>query len=428
MQNYYRIGITNEGNLLLQNSETFHGVVIGGNFAAFYKNWLAAYLRKLKKPFFIDPHTEVFGLDLNNIKKDSDFRASFQKLINHFDNTAKNKFFSNKIKQGKLSPIDFVSSQPKKWNTQLINVLVNGTIALQKNMLDLDTTSNKKSIKKYLKILEELEDEDSPNIEFLVAPYFYSSNTHSPWFEINVKLLEVTVRKAEEKVYAVLCLDRDVLGNKSEVNRIISKYKKAAGFLIWINGFNDIRVDKSILKDYLDFIRDLGKAGKPIISLYGGYYTLLLSKYAKINGYSRGIGLGESKEVESPASGGGSPNRYYIQLTHSYVVEENAIKVLERNPDLRCLCKICKPIANEVIKKSKPKNNLELSLNFFRRLKPQQFKEHFMQVHFSEINHINSEDINPKKELEKDFRIAQKKNLRELDVKMAHLERWYTAL
>ena len=111
MKNYYRLGISNEGNLLLQNSETYHGVVIGANFVAFYKNWLATYLHKLKKPFFIDPRTEVFGLDLNNIKKDSDFRASYQKLINHFDKTAKNKFFSNKIKQGKLSPIDFINNK-----------------------------------------------------------------------------------------------------------------------------------------------------------------------------------------------------------------------------------------------------------------------------------------------------------------------------
>src|SRR2546422_8847425 len=114
MENYYRIGITSEGNLLTQNPNTYHGIVLGGNFAALYRDWLAAFLQKLNKPFFIDPRTEGFGLDLNYIKKDNDFRSSFKKLIEHFDTVTRSKYFSTSLKRGKLIPCDFIVIRTSK--------------------------------------------------------------------------------------------------------------------------------------------------------------------------------------------------------------------------------------------------------------------------------------------------------------------------
>jgi len=432
VKNYYRIGITNEGKLLQENTETYFGIVLQGNFVALYKNWLAAFLQKLNKPFFIDPRTEVFGLDLNNIKKDNDFRVSFQTLIDHFDKSSKGKYFSNKIKEGKLSPDDFIiQNKPKTWNTKLLNVLVVGTLSLQKNILNLDISSNKRSIKKYLKILEELPDEEEKisSVEHIVAPYFYFSNTSSPWFEINVKLLNLMVNKATgNDVYCVICCDSEVIGNKEEIQRIIKSYKKAAGFLLWVNNFYEIKADPINLKNYYNFVKELTKAGKPIINLYGSYYSLLLSKYSKLDGYSRGIGMGEGRDVETPATGGGAPNRYYLQSVHNFMVEEVAIKVLGRNPDLRCKCEVCLPLFTEIIKKIKPRNDQSLALEFINRLQPQKFKAHFMHSHNSEIKKVSEEEFDAKNELEKEIRLAKTKRLKELDVNIIHLDRWFKSL
>jgi len=428
MRNYYRIGITNEGKLLADNPNTFHGIVIQGNFTALYKDWLATFLQKLKKPFFVDPRTEVFGLDLNNIKKDNDFRASFQKLIDHYDNTAKSKFFSNLLKHGKLSPDTFITRNPKKWNSKLINVLVDGTITLQKNILNLDITSNKQSIKKYLKILEELPDENKlTGPEFLVAPYFYFNNTSSPWFEINVKLIDTTKRKYKEKVYAVICFDKEILGDDKEIANIISNYNNADGFLVWINGFYENKVETTLLRNYVHLLQKLIRTQKPIINLYGSYFTLLLSKYIKIDGYSRGIALGEGREVENPATGGGTPNRYYISLVHDFAVEETAIKVLSRYPVSRCKCDICKPVFVEVIKK-RPPNDIVLATNFIKNLRSQWFKAHFMHVHNQEIKNVADTSVDLKNGLRQDAETAKKYRLRELDVKTNHLERWLGSL
>jgi len=429
MKNYYRIGVTNEGKLLQENSTTYYGIVLQGNFTALYKNWLTVFLQKLKKPFFVDPRTEVFGLDLNNIKKDNDFRVSFQKLIDHFDKSSNSKYFSKKINEGKLSPDDFIIS--KKWNTELINVLTNGVFSLQKNILNLDTSSNKKSIKKYLKILEELEvDEDQINrVEFIVAPYFHFSNTYSPWFKINVKLFNEMINKAKDyDVYCILCFDHEVLESTDEIQRIIKNYENTKGFLVWINNFYEIKADANILKNYYNFMKELKKTQKPVINLYGGYYTLSISKNINIDGYSRGISIGEGRDVETPATGGGSPNRYYLQLVHNFMVEEIAIKVLGRNPDLRCKCDICAPLFNEIIKKIKPANDQVLALEFINRLKPQKFKAHFMHVHNSEIKKNFKEDFDVKKELKKEIDEVDSKKLKELDVKTAHLDRWLKSL
>jgi hypothetical protein len=431
MENYYRIGITSEGTLLLQNPDTYHGIAIGGNFAALYRDWLAAFLQKLNKPFFIDPRTEVFGLDLNNIKKDNDFRSSFQKLIDHFDSVSKSKYFNTILKRGKLIPADFfVSRNPKKWHLKLVNTLVDGTMSLQKDILNLDTTSNKKSIKKYLKILEELGEHVGglKGPEFFVAPYFYFPNTSSPWFEINVKLLDSAKRKnPNEKIYAVLCFDKEMMESSSEVQRIISNYRNADGLLLWISGFNENKVESTILRNYSQFIQKLSAIHKPVINLYGSYFTAALSKYRKISGYSRGIGLGESKEVETPATGGGTPNRYYVPLTHHFEVEEVAITALGRHPDLRCKCEICSGVANNIIK-NRPPNDAALAVNFIKSLKPQMFKAHFMHAHWQELENIRNTDLDLKNNLRKDADIANKYRLRDLDVRTAHLARWLESL
>jgi len=382
--------------------------------------------------FFVDPRTEVFGIDLNNIKKENDFRVSFQKLIDHFDRSSNSKYFSTKLKQGKLSPNDFIlSKKPKKWNTKLINVLINGTLSLQNNILNLDTSSNKRSIKKYLKILQELENEDEEisGVEHIVAPYFYFPNTFSPWFEINVKLLNTMANKAKDTdVYCLLCFDSEVLGNNEEIQKIIKNYKQAKGFLLWINNFYEIKMEANNLKNYINFIKELKKAGKPIINLYGGFYTLLLTKYLKIDGYSRGIGIGEGRDVETPATGGGTPNRYYLQLVHYFMVEEVAVKVLGRNPDLRCKCDICSPLFTEIIKKIKPPNDQSLALEFINRLAPQKFKAHFMHSHNSEIKKVSEEEYDPKIELKKEIQSTNTKRLSELDVRTIHLDRWLRSL
>jgi len=430
MKNYYRIGVTNERQPLLDNKETYHGVVIGGNFAAFYKNWLSTFLQKLKKPYFLDPRTEVFARDLTLIQKDGDFRSSFEKLINHYDNVAKNKYFSNKLKQGKLSPVDFiVSTKPKKWDQKLINILVNGTIKLQDEILNLDS-SNRKSIKKYRMILEELDelDDDLNHVEFLVSPYFYFPNTMSPWFEISAKLLDETVKKVRKDVFCVLCFDNEVMGNNTEIDNIINKFRNAKGFLIWINNFYEIKADEDELKNYVNFIRKLQETKKPVLNLYGGYFTLLLSKLLDIDGYSRGIGLGDGRDVDVPATGGGTPNRYYFKSVHNFSVEETAIKVLGRNPGLRCTCKICKPLVDEIIKKLKPTSSVQLAIDFIKRMEFQMFKSHFMQIHKSEINHITTKNPDVKNELRKEIIDAKNKRLRDLDIRTIHLDRWMNSL
>lgn len=429
MRNYYRIGITAEGSLLTANNDTFHGVLIGGNFAALYKNWLSTFLQKLRKPYFLDPRTEGLARDLTLIQKDGEFRSSFDKLINHFDTVAKNKYLSTRLKRGKLSPDDFIeSTRPKKWNLKLINILVNGTLALQDNILNLDSNSNNKSIKKYMKILEEIDELDGElkRVEFLVAPYFYFPTIQSPWFEINVKLLDTTIKKSGRDVYCVLCFDPESI-NSQEIDTITKKFRNASGFLIWLNNFHETRVDQDLLKKYVKIATELKKTGKPVINLYAGYFTLALENIG-IDGYCRGIGISDGRDVDLPASGGGTPNRYYLRQIHNFVVEETIIKILSRNPDLRCKCEICKKVAEQVISKTKPQSSTDLANAFITKLKPNEFKSHFMQSHKQEIDHILLDNPNIKNELQDEINDSSKRRLRDLDVRLTHLERWFNSL
>ena len=49
---YYRIGMAAEKNILLDESikDTYHGVAVGANVAAYGKTWVSQFLKTLSKP------------------------------------------------------------------------------------------------------------------------------------------------------------------------------------------------------------------------------------------------------------------------------------------------------------------------------------------------------------------------------------------
>ena len=65
---------------------------------------------------------------------------------------------------------------------------------------------------------------------------------------------------------------------------------------------------------------------------------------------------------------------------------------------------------------------------FFKQMKPQMFKTHFMQVHKSEIDHILLENPNIVSELSNEIKEVDIKRLRELDVRIIHLTRWLNSI
>lgn len=129
MKVYYRLGTAEEKRLFEDFSEHFYGIVIGANLAAFYPDWLPTFLRKVRKPFFIDPVAYVFARSLENIRKETEIKKSFQKLANKYGNTL-NAIIINSASPRQLIPKDFLAND--KWNQNFLDELAKEVIAFKR--------------------------------------------------------------------------------------------------------------------------------------------------------------------------------------------------------------------------------------------------------------------------------------------------------
>lgn len=421
-KNFYRLSATNEGEFFKEYKEHYYGIVVNAHLAAAYDLWSSTLLQEVNKPFIVDPFTFVFGLDINNIKKGGELKVSYDALIKKYG-----KELEDKIKEGKLIPQDFRGSAGTKFAT----FFADKTLTIQKDILK-PKTAMEKSLKRYAERLERLGKKKDlvRGPEFLIAPYFYFRNIDDPWYEINLMLAQTAGQfKGDNLLFTVICMNKDLLANSESLDQIVNDYKKFNGIILWISDFNEEKVDVNALKNFKEFMQKFATTNKPLYNFYAGNFTLLLTKMdnVRIDGYSRGICYGESKDVESVPAGL-PPKRYYFPLTHSKLVELVIREVLTENPTLICKCRICSDIVENVIQKEAPKDK-QLINSFFQQLKFNLAKEHFILCHSQERQNIFTSKLGELKiRLSNDYTECQKLNLRDYDVKFDHINKWINAL
>lgn len=95
------------------------------------------------------------------------------------------------------------------------------------------------------------------------------------------------------------------------------------------------------LVQYGQALRTAMGRGQRVFALYGGFFSVLLSRYG-LTGSSHGIGFGEHRDwVELPSSGA-PPARYYVPRLHRYVGVDIATTIWRQFPELvSCDCSEC---------------------------------------------------------------------------------------
>ena len=177
---FYRLGAVNEKSLFEEMKEHYFGIAIGAHFASFYSNWLPTFLSKVKKPFFIDPMIYIFARNLDNIKKENDFKKSYEKLMDICGGNIKNI-----LQTRQLIPEDFLDA-----NSTLIQDLTKNIISFQKDIFK--TTPSQQSILEYTEILGKKTETLAPL--FLTTPYFYFTSMDDPWYEISLKIAKQSMK------------------------------------------------------------------------------------------------------------------------------------------------------------------------------------------------------------------------------------------
>lgn len=405
---YYRIGMAAEKNILLDEyiKDTYHGVVVGANVAAYGKTWVSQFLKTLSKPFFIDPQTHAFQTSRDFILKNDGMKKSYSTLALEYG-------IERIVLDGKreLVPEDFDVRE------DLIK-FVKSTMEFQRKLIS-PVTGSQKSIFEYAEILgydEEISKVEEP--EFLIAPYFYFRNTEDPWYNVNLHLMDCAKELfSESEVYVVICTEKDVLLEKKEIDIIVDHYSDINGIILWFSDFNELNQEKEILKSYIRFLRKL--SSKDIIAMYGGHFSILSSKFG-LNGISPGIGMSEYKNVTHRVTGGVFSNRYYIPQAKTMVVEADARSFYLDHPADLCKCNVC----GEITKNASSDPN-----EFFTQLTPELAKKHYCLCKAAENRYIQERPLSEITEnLKGDFNFCEENIDGIYNIKYRHLEVWLSVL
>lgn len=341
--------------------------------ASYYAKFCLELVGEIQKYYFIDPMTYVFSQSPEQITrswKDNrgkvrrrELKRSYIKLVKEYGN-----IFEDVLTKGPLVIKDFDDNSN-------VRKFVKNVITFQKERL----TELPEKYRKYAKYLEI---DRTPPI-FLVPPYFYIPRVYNSdkkdWLDVNLELAETSVEFSQGmEIYPVILTNINVIDKNT--SRLIEKYNNEdfAGYIIWIESFKGGQ-DLRSLRIARDFISELSDLGKPIIMLYGDYFSALLS-YNGLTGFSSGICYGESKRIErEDVIKGQIPPRYYFERLKIKKVLETETRRIDIDNFLECDCIICQTAPDIVT------------------LDDEQTKEHFMLVRHRELEEIrmgkSKEDI-----------------------------------
>ena len=315
---HIRIGRYTLEKATLEKCNSDLGLAIPAHILSFYGNSLRTFLRLTGKKFFIDPITYVFVYGSRSMKKEVEeeiggvpvtkevFKKSYEKLLENFDPSLRAQILA-----GKLSPSFFD-------NRNNLRDFVNSNLEYQQDFF----IKKPYVMTKYEKMLKIRVRETHLRPEFFVVPYFYFGTTSDQWYEVCKSIADYSKKvKSNLKKFFILCFDKSLLASKSSISNMVEDFAGFDGYGILVSDFNEIQVDLHDLRRLKRFVSDLSREyQKPIINLYGTYFSALLS-YFGLNGFSSGLCINDSKNATKAYVTGRMNLRLYLPSLHWFIPE-----------------------------------------------------------------------------------------------------------
>jgi hypothetical protein len=290
----------------------------------------------------------------------------------------------------------------------------------------------KKSKKqKYDELAGEVEVLIEPEPDFLVAPYFYFQNTSDPWFGISKTALMLAKGLCPEKaVYCALCFEKHLLFDDNALGEISMAFLKADGYLLLVSDFDEQKESATLLGKFKSFVSLLASQGKPVINLYGQYFSMLLN--GKLSGVSFGLCVNESRDVTRATQAGRITIRFYQRTLHTKLREPQAREFIVKHiMSAGCGCGFCNDMRNLMSVNTSAKARLSAIGYVFtndRGTLLADVIEHFLKNRFEELTFVssNSNDV-LMSSLQADAMNAST-NGYDMIVDIDHLKRWAVSL
>jgi len=381
-------------------------LAINGNSAAFYCGALASLLSPVGKlgrvPFFIDPQTHAFQHPYPRhliTRKDETVepRASVKKLAMQLGSPVQEKFDS----KSNVTPECFSERKVSKEFTRRV-------LDFQNELVGRNV--DEENMGKYLKFAGV----ETVCPHLLVAPYFFLGDENfEQWINVNVNLAQIACEN-ESNVWAQIVMGKAQLGNTDQRNEIVEKYSSlpVSGYLLWIDAFPETEMSQPMLQAFTEVVRGLrGDDGRPVVNLYGGFFSLALTADHSdrlLSGVCHGLEYGQERGVV-PIGGGIPMAKYYVPRFHKRYNYDEFLDILitmgwhhtaKQFQDEVCSCSECQRTLdgdiqnigryNDTFPVTFRRKRQIVRLNYPTEETKQRSLRHFMNVRTSEIGQVAS--------------------------------------
>lgn len=333
MHLYFRMSLMREKDVLKQYSREYHGLILEAHTLELYSNSTLNFLKDIENPFIIDPVTYKFALP--GIIEQAGKRW-FEKLVDAYN-----------------LPIDATSPliTPERLTTNLLKRHVESVVNYQRSITNKLQNVIQSVAGLLLWMSEEvtLFERSDLSPEYIVPPYFIVENikhtSYRQWLSINRYSIDLArdTLGGDEKLLAVIALGEEAFLSDEVLDEVLQVYKdsKADAYALWITNFDEVTQAPDILKRFINFAEKLKEENNaPLLNLYGGYFSLLLSSRDRrlFNGVAQGITVAEHRDPFT--YGGFAVPRYYLPKLHLFTSHQDA-GLLSSVPEFRCNCPIC---------------------------------------------------------------------------------------
>jgi len=323
--------------------DTYKGVIINANMAAYAPDGLAAFLlERTGLTYFIDPMTHAFQHDPAFITDEQGQpKSSIVALAEHYD--PKKEHIARFLGEKPLLP-SYLEDQG------LIKDLVDRCIAFQQTILS--NAMETAEAMKYVLF-------ESPKItpHAIVVPYFYlTESNYERWLKIQTQCCNLArIGLDSNRLYAGVVMSRGVLCDQRKAKYVAEAMldTNVDGYVLWIDNFDEHRSGENELRSFLDFARMLRKNQREVVNLHGGYFSILAAGNLgsrALTGVTHAPEFGEYRPVV-PVGGGIPIARYYIPQIHGRVRYRDALHLFRTMDWLKdagtfhenvCSCDECK--------------------------------------------------------------------------------------
>ena len=351
---WYRFNVFAERQFF-ENNNLVDGLIVPAHVIAYYEVSFPQFLKDCSLPFLVDPVSYVWNIGSRYTSNENGtLKKSYEKLVEKLDCKVGNLLGRQTISDAGITKADFEEFVSKVLSFQL-------SFSGSKKAPRLQSLER---LKERIRLVEGLptQTEEKQNPPYaLIPPYFFFDDVTDDAYDKTLyaaQFAQSSNYAKDYKIFPCLCMNRSLLRNESQLQKILVDFKGFKGILLWISGFEEASAPQQELNALTIFVNQLNLQGSEVVNLYGGYFSLLL-KYAGLSKVSAGICYSSSRKVLSEPTGGGLPVRYYEPTLKIKIMRENMYRLYSDQPKLfNCECPICSEFSKEC-REVKEVNNSE---------------------------------------------------------------------